>query len=83
MDARIKAIDSNVKSIRMQAHEGQPSLIDTSVPVANTLELEGEGQNLNETSLCADIPLVGGFEESVIEMKPPQTLSPERKYEIH
>ena len=64
----------------MQAHEGHPSLVDTSVPVSNTLELEVKGQTLNETSLFADISSVGGFEESVIETKLAPTLSPEKKY---
>ena len=64
----------------MQAHEGHPSLVDTSVPVSNTLELEVNGQNLNEPSLCAEISTVGGFEESVVETKLAPTLSPEKKY---
>ena len=64
----------------MRVHEGQPSLVDTSVPVSNTLELEVNGQNLNEPSLCADISTVGGFEESVVETKLAPTLSPEKKY---
>ena len=67
----------------MKSHEGQQNLIDTSVPVENTLELESTNQNLDENNVVADITSIGDLEGSVVEAKTPQKLSPDRLYELH
>ena len=56
-----------MKSILLQAHDGQPNLIDTSALTENKFEQKSTNIKDYEKSVFAEMTSVGDFEGCVVE----------------